>query len=125
MKKGKSFCASMPRFLLRAEGLIVLLGALIFYNVLDGSWLIFALLFLLPDISFFGYFFDLETGAKIYNVFHTYLVPFFVFVISLVYDSSMGMHVAIIWFAHIGADRLAGYGFKYHNGFKTSHLKRV
>jgi len=33
--------------------------------------------------------------------------------------------VAIIWFAHIGVDRLLGYGLKYPTHFKDTQLQRV
>jgi hypothetical protein len=29
---------------------------------------------------------------------------------------------ALIWLAHIGFDRMLGFGLKYHNGFKDTHL---
>lgn len=29
------------------------------------------------------------------------------------------------WLAHIGADRLLGYGLKYPSSFKDTHLQRV
>jgi hypothetical protein len=125
MRKEKEVYASMPRVLLHLEGLIVLIGALIFYAVLDGSWLLFIILFLAPDISFLAYFGGPKTGAFVYNIFHTCIIPFIVFIVALVYDNSVGMHVAIIWFAHIGADRMMGYGLKYPRGFKTSHMKKV
>ena len=124
MKEEKGMGASMPRVLLHLEGLIVLIGALIFYTVLDGNWLLFIILFLAPDLSFMGYFAGPKAGAAIYNIFHTCLVPFVLFLVSLVSDYPVGMHIAVIWFAHIGTDRLAGYGLKYPRGFKTSHMKK-
>jgi hypothetical protein len=33
--------------------------------------------------------------------------------------------VGIIWVAHIGFDRLLGYGLKYETGFKDTHLGKV
>ena len=35
------------------------------------------------------------------------------------------MQIALIWGAHIGIDRLFGYGLKYPTGFKDTHLGRV
>jgi len=32
---------------------------------------------------------------------------------------------AIIWLAHIGFDRMLGYGLKYVTFFKDTHLQRV
>ncbi len=31
----------------------------------------------------------------------------------------------MIWFAHIGGDRLLGFGLKYPTEFKDTHLNRV
>jgi hypothetical protein len=35
------------------------------------------------------------------------------------------MWIAIIWLAHIGMDRVVGYGLKYSAGFGFTHLGRV
>jgi len=37
-------------------------------------------------------------------------------------DWPLGVLLALIWFAHIGADRLLGFGLKYPTEFKDSHL---
>ena len=31
----------------------------------------------------------------------------------------------IVWAAHIGADRMLGFGLKYPTAFKDTHLQRV
>jgi hypothetical protein len=33
--------------------------------------------------------------------------------------------MALIWLAHIGVDRLLGYGLKYPTAFTDTHLGRV
>jgi hypothetical protein len=33
--------------------------------------------------------------------------------------------IAIIWFVHIAVDRAVGYGLKYPEGFKETHLSRL
>ena len=40
-------------------------------------------------------------------------------------DSETAAKVALIWLAHIGMDRLLGYGLKYPSAFKDTHLQRV
>jgi hypothetical protein len=35
------------------------------------------------------------------------------------------VQLALIWSAHIGIDRLLGYGLKYPTAFKETHLGRV
>ena len=44
-----------PRILLRLEGAAVLLVSLFLFNWNHGSWFIFVLLFLVPDLSMIGY----------------------------------------------------------------------
>ena len=43
------------RLLLRLEGLALLIAALLFYARLDESWWMFAILFLVPDLSMLAY----------------------------------------------------------------------
>ena len=42
------------RTLLRLEGLTLFLGMVLLYAVWGGSWWVFAVLFLVPDLSFAG-----------------------------------------------------------------------
>jgi hypothetical protein len=40
-------------------------------------------------------------------------------------EADLPMQLALIWLAHIGADRALGYGLKYPTDFKDTHLQRV
>ena len=40
-------------------------------------------------------------------------------------NGATAVQIALIWLAHIGMDRMLGYGLKYPTGFKDSHLQRV
>lgn len=64
-----------PRPLLQLEGAAVLIVSLLFYHWSQGSWLQFALLFLLPDLSMLGYAANIRVGAITYNAVHTYVGP--------------------------------------------------
>ena len=63
------------RILLRLEGLTLFLGMVLLYAVWGGSWWVFALLFLVPDLSFAAYLAGPQTGAIVYNAAHSYLLP--------------------------------------------------
>src|SRR3954463_16815594 len=63
------------RTLLRLEGLALFLGMTLLYGVWDGSWWIYALLFLAPDLSFAGYLAGPRAGAVVYNAAHSYMAP--------------------------------------------------
>ena len=114
-----------PKWLLRIEGLVVLVISVIIYWHLGYSWVKFALLFLVPDIFMVGYLVDTKIGAVIYNIGHTYVVPFlFLLLVYFVKLPSL-YFIAVIWVAHIGFDRLLGYGLKYPTAFKDTHLGKL
>ena len=63
------------RTLLRLEGLALFAGMTLLYAVWGGSWWIYALLFLAPDLSFLAYLANPKTGAILYNAAHSYMAP--------------------------------------------------
>ena len=114
-----------PATLLRAEGVALLALSVLLYWVNGGSWLLFGVLLLAPDLSMLGYLAGPKTGAAIYNAFHTYAMPAVVGALGMIFASPVATAVALIWFAHIGMDRTVGYGLKYPTAFKDTHLQRV
>ena len=63
------------RTLLRLEGLALFAGMTLLYAVWDGSWWVYAILFLAPDLSFLGYLAGPRSGAIVYNAAHSYVAP--------------------------------------------------
>ncbi|MHC2631820.1 hypothetical protein ACVME5_004474 [Bradyrhizobium liaoningense] len=61
--------------LLRLEGLTLFAGMVTLYWAWEGSWLVFAVLFFAPDLSFLGYLADAKFGAMVYNAAHSYMAP--------------------------------------------------
>ncbi len=116
---------SLPNLLLRLEGVIVLLLAIGAYFHLRASGLLFVVLILAPDLSALGYLVNARVGSWTYDLIHTYVLPALLVVAGLVWDQSLLVHISLIWFAHIGVDRLLGYGLKYPTAFKDTHLQRV
>jgi hypothetical protein len=114
-----------PKILLRLEGGTLLAVSLILYGYTGGSWLLFALLILAPDLSALGYLAGNRVGAYIYNLFHIYLLPAILGLYGLLGANTLALQIALIWFAHIGGDRLLGFGLKYPTAFKDTHLDRV
>lgn len=111
------------RVWLRAEGLAALALALFLYTRGGYSWRVFAVLFLAPDLSFAGYLAGARAGAAAYNTLHSYVGPLVLAAVLLA--TSRPAAVPVIWAAHIGFDRLLGYGLKYPSGFGDTHLGRV
>ena len=117
--------ASLPRVLLHLEGAGLLAAAIILYAERGFSWWAFAIFLLAPDLSALGYLVNARTGSTVYNLVHTTLFPLALGLLSLGAGSAPGLQAALIWLAHIGMDRLFGYGFKYPDGFKNTHFSRI
>ena len=115
----------IPRILLRAEGAALLVVAAILYARVGESWWLFVILFLTPDLSFLGYLGGARTGAIVYNAAHTLIGPLLLATAGLLLPFYILIPLALIWFAHIGFDRLLGYGLKYAAGFGFTHLGRI
>ena len=63
------------RILLRLEGLTLFVGMTLLYAVWGGSWWVYLILFLVPDLSFLAYLSGPKFGALIYNAIHSYMAP--------------------------------------------------
>lgn len=116
---------SGPGLWLRVEGLTVLITAVLFYAQLEYGWLSFALLLLAPDLAMLPYLINPRLGALIYNVVHTYALPLAVAAVAYLGGFPTLLALALIWLAHIGLDRTVGYGLKYGDDFKHTHLQEV
>ena len=114
-----------PKYLLRAEGLAVLTLAVALYWRGGFSWILFAVLFLAPDVSMLGYLFNPRIGAACYNAVHTYVDPLLLALIGLFAGAPICIAIALVWAAHIGFDRLLGYGLKYPTAFTDTHLGKI
>lgn len=110
---------------LRLEGGMLLLAAVAAYPLTGGSWGRFALLFLVPDLSFAGYLGGPRLGAWAYNLLHATILPWALLVAAHLLEHPALASVAVIWLAHIGFDRLLGYGLKSATAFTETHLGRI
>jgi hypothetical protein len=111
-----------PRIWLRLEGLALLVAALVLFGSTHQPWWLVPVVILLPDLSMLGYLGNTRLGAMVYNAGHSIVVPAVVAVVALRADSPLGVAFGLLWFAHIGMDRLAGYGLKYDDRFTHTHL---
>ena len=113
------------RILLRLEGLTLFAGMTLLYAVWGGSWWVYFILFLVPDISIAAYLSGPKFGAMIYNAMHSYMAPMVLMVAGFGMAAPLVLSIAIIWLAHIGIDRAFGFGLKYSAGFGFTHLGRI
>ena len=112
------------RTLVRLEALVLLAAALVLYARVGAGWGRFALLFFVPDVSFAGYLAGPRLGAVVYNAAHSLIGPVALALAGLAAAPSL-LPLALIWLAHVGADRALGYGLKYQRGFSATHLGAI
>ncbi len=113
------------RNLLRLESLAVLALSLFLFATLHANWWLFAALFLLPDLTFTGYWAGPRIGAIAYNALHSYLGPTLLGLAALAAQRPAVLPIALIWTAHIAFDRALGYGLKYASAFGDTHLGQL
>lgn len=80
------------------------------------------LLVLIPDLSMLGYLKDSRVKALSYNLGHTHPLPAVLVTFGVLAGSLLYVSLGLIWFAHIGFDRMIGFGLKYPTGFRDTHL---
>ena len=107
---------------LRLEGAAFGLCAAAGYFWLGGSWSLFALAFLAPDLSMLCYLGGPRLGALGYNSVHHYALALALGGGGVIMHVPLALDCGLILMAHIGFDRACGYGLKYERGFNFTHL---
>lgn len=92
------------------------------FSRLEFSWWIFPACILLPDISMLGYLINTKTGAFTYNFFHHKFIAIVILILGFWLDHSLVSLAGIILFGHSSMDRMFGYGLKFTDNFKHTHL---
>lgn len=116
----------MKKLLQLEEAAMLALAIVLVYAFrLPAGWWFYPLLIIGPDISMLGYAAGPRFGAWCYNLFHHKGVAVLLFVIGL-YAHIPGLEVAgLVMFGHSSLDRVFGYGLKYEEDFKSTHLGRL
>ena len=65
---------------------------------------------LLPDLTMIGYLGGTRLGSYLYNLGHSTPLPAAIIAIGWWQDKSLVVALGLVWLAHIGVDRLIGYG---------------
>jgi uncharacterized protein DUF4260 len=113
---------ALPKAILRLEGAAVFAASIVLYQRAHGPWLLFVVLWLVPDVSAAGYAFGPRIGAAAYNAAHFYGFPIALAAAGIFSDRAILYQLALIWFSHIGLDRALGFGLKYPSAFGDTHL---
>jgi hypothetical protein len=116
----------VPLLILRAEGAALLAVASAGFAATGLPWWLYAALFLAPDLSFAAYAAGPRAGAAAYNALHSTVGPALLAGFGFAAESSApALGLAAVWAAHVGFDRVLGYGLKYPSGFGETHLGRI
>jgi uncharacterized protein DUF4260 len=116
---------TQPSLLIKLEEAALFLATILIYQHLHNSWLLFAILFLTPDLSMLGYLANPRMGAALYNLAHTLVLPLSLLLIAYYTNHPTLLAIALIWIAHITIDRVLGFGLKYPTFFKDTHLQHL
>lgn len=108
--------------LLKLEELGQFLLSIVLFNQLDYAWWAFPACLLLPDLSMIGYLAGTKIGALIYNFFHHKFVAITVLILGFWLNNPLITLAGVILFGHSAMDRIFGYGLKFNDNFKNTHL---
>lgn len=95
------------------------------FSTLDYTWWVFPALLLTPDIGMLGYLVNTRVGALIYNIFHHKGIAIAFLLIGYFYSMPVILLTGVILFSHSAMDRIFGYGLKYSDSFKNTHLGTI
>ncbi len=113
------------RFWLRAEGAAAAAAGLAIYGALDGPWPLIIPLLLAPDFSMVGFLRSPRLGSLTYNLVHNWAIGLAALGVGWVIGSPPLVLGGAALVAHVGFDRLFGYGLKYPTRFRDTHLQRA
>ncbi len=89
---------------------------------LGYAWWLFPVWLLAPDISMLGYLINPKVGAWLYNIVHHQILAIGLGVVGLLTNAPDLLFAGILLFGHSAMDRAFGYGLKYTDDFKHTHL---
>ena len=107
---------------LKLEELLQFALGIYLFSTLSYTWWWFLVLILLPDIGMLGYLINTKTGALTYNVLHHKGLAILIFLAGIYFEIEVMQLIGITLFSHAALDRVFGYGLKYADNFKNTHL---
>lgn len=110
---------------LKFEELLMFVLGIFMFNQLDFTWWWFLVLILTPDIGMLGYLVNNNIGALSYNFFHHKGIAILVYFVGVYFQNQILQLVGVILFSHASFDRIFGYGLKFSDSFKNTHLGKI
>ncbi|MBM4436987.1 MAG: DUF4260 family protein [Actinobacteria bacterium] len=113
-----------PLLLLRIEAAALVTACAYAFGRTGVSWILFAALLLAPDLAFAAYLRGPRVGAAVYNLAHLGALPAAMGVVGVATQQATVIALALIWLAHLGIDRLLGFGLKSPTALSDTHVGR-
>jgi len=114
-RQGAAAARELPRIVtlpLRLEGIALIAASIGLYVAAGADWVPFVILLILPDLSIAAYLRGPVVGAIIYNVVHNWALAGLLIALGFMLGQSMLFDAGAALTAHVGLDRLLGYGLK-------------
>ncbi len=111
--------------ILKIEEFFMFVLALYLFSLLEVKWWLFAALFLAPDLGLLGYLINSKTGAFLYNILHHKGIAIALYLVGILLSIPSLMFIGLLLFAHSSFDRILGFGLKYQDSFKHTHLGTI
>lgn len=108
--------------IIRLEEVSMLIGSFILTLVIGYEWWMFLLFLFTPDISMLGYIFGSKVGSLVYNTIHFKLLGIVISIIGYMMSIPIIIFIGLILFGHSSLDRIFGFGLKFSDDFKHTHL---
>lgn len=110
---------------LKIEELFMFLLGVFMFNQLNFGWWWFLVLILTPDIGMLGYLMNPKIGAITYNLFHHKAIAVSLYLVGIYFQNTIIQLMGVILFSHASLDRVFGYGLKFFDNFKHTHLGQI
>lgn len=108
--------------LIKFEEVAMLAFSAWLFSTTGYAWYWFWVFLLAPDISMIGYLAGPRIGAWSYNFFHHKALGLFLIFAGWFALAPLITAVGIVLFGHSSMDRAFGYGLKFSDDFKHTHL---
>ena len=113
------------KYVLKLEELLMVVLSIFLFSKLGYAWWWYPLLFFTPDLSMLGYIGGTRLGAFTYNVIHHKALSIGILLVGAVLGNQPLQLAGLILFGHSSMDRVLGYGLKYEDAFRHTHLSTI
>lgn len=122
MTENRGIVSGIPAKFLKGEAIALFAFSIWLFAMQGIDWWWYPVLLFIPDVFMLGYLANTFLGAVIYNIGHSVIPGLVLCTVGAIITSPWLIALGAIWLGHVGFDRALGYGLKYHDSFKHTHL---